>query len=91
MLVKNDYSDFEVVIAISSCRPPDRMREATIAALVGYRLIPVQDDRLVYPNSVWADPDIGQAAEWGFLSGLLYITIMGPTSPSILSKYDLIG
>ena len=33
------------------------------AALVGYRLIPVQDDRMVYRDSVWADPDIGEAAE----------------------------
>ena len=33
------------------------------AALVGYRLIPVQDDRMVYRDSEWADPDIGDAAE----------------------------
>ena len=33
------------------------------AALVGYRLIPVQDDRMVYRNSVWADPDIREAAD----------------------------
>jgi glycosyltransferase involved in cell wall biosynthesis len=32
------------------------------AALVGYRLIPVQDDRLVYRDSEWADPDMGDAA-----------------------------
>jgi glycosyltransferase involved in cell wall biosynthesis len=32
------------------------------AALVGYSLIPVHDDRMVYRNSVWADPDIGEAA-----------------------------
>ena len=37
--------------------------DADTAALVGYRLIPVQDDRMVYRNSVWADPDIGQAAD----------------------------
>lgn len=33
------------------------------AALVGYRLIPVHDERMVYRDSVWAEPDIGMAAE----------------------------
>jgi glycosyltransferase involved in cell wall biosynthesis len=36
--------------------------DAETAALVGYRLIPVHDDRMVYRNSVWADPDIREAA-----------------------------
>ena len=36
--------------------------DADTAALVGYRLIPVHDDRMVYRNSVWADPDIREAA-----------------------------
>ena len=33
------------------------------AALVNYRLIPVEDERKVYRDAVWAEPDIGQAAE----------------------------
>ncbi len=37
--------------------------DADTAALVGYRLIPVEDDRMVYRNSVWADPDIRDAAQ----------------------------
>ncbi len=36
---------------------------ADTAALVGYKLIPVEDDRMVYRNSVWADPDIREAAQ----------------------------
>ncbi len=36
---------------------------ADSAALVGYHLIPVQDERMVYRDSVWAEPHIGQAAE----------------------------
>ena len=33
------------------------------AALVGFHHIPVQDDRMVYRDSFWAEPDIGQATE----------------------------
>ena len=32
------------------------------AALVGCRLIPAEDDRGVYRNALWADPDIAEAA-----------------------------
>ena len=31
------------------------------AALVGYRLVPADDDRLVYRNACWAEPDLGDA------------------------------
>ena len=31
------------------------------AALVGYRLVPAHDDRLVYRNAHWAEPDLGDA------------------------------
>lgn len=36
------------------------------AALVGYRLVPARDPRGVYavPGATWAEPDIGEAAEW---------------------------
>ena len=31
------------------------------AALVGYRLVPASDDRSVYRNASWAEPDLGDA------------------------------
>ncbi|MEI7631404.1 MAG: hypothetical protein WCJ73_09760 [Actinomycetes bacterium] len=31
------------------------------AALVGYRLVPAHDDRLVYRSASWAEPDLGDA------------------------------
>ncbi len=37
--------------------------DSRTAALVGFDLIPVRDDRMVYRDSVWAEPDIGQATE----------------------------
>lgn len=36
---------------------------ADTAALVGFRLVPVLDDRMVYRDSFWAEPDIRQAAD----------------------------
>ncbi|MDR3531754.1 MAG: glycosyltransferase family 4 protein [Rhodopila sp.] len=33
------------------------------AALVGYRLVPARDDRLVY-RGLWAEPDVVEAADW---------------------------
>lgn len=40
--------------------------DATSAALVGYRLVPVDDPRGVYagPGAEWAEPDIDEAAAW---------------------------
>jgi glycosyltransferase involved in cell wall biosynthesis len=35
--------------------------DATNAALVGYRLVPARDDRLVY-RGLWAEPDVEEAA-----------------------------
>ena len=37
--------------------------DSDTAALVGFHHIPVQDDRMVYRDSFWAEPDIGQATE----------------------------
>ncbi len=40
--------------------------DADSAALVPYRLVPARDPRGVFeaPGAVWAEPDIGKAAEW---------------------------
>lgn len=40
--------------------------EAGAAALVGYRLVEARDPRgvLEVPGAVWAEPDVGEAAEW---------------------------
>ena len=35
--------------------------DAESAALVGHRLIPVEDDRQVYRDSLWAEPDMAEA------------------------------
>jgi glycosyltransferase involved in cell wall biosynthesis len=51
----------KAVVATGWSGNMDFMTQDT-AALVGYRLVPVQDDRMVYRDSVWAEPDIGQAA-----------------------------
>ncbi len=42
------------------------MDEAS-AALIGYRLVPVEDASGIYaklPGALWAEPDVGHAAEW---------------------------
>jgi glycosyltransferase involved in cell wall biosynthesis len=40
--------------------------DAQSAALVGYRLVPAVDPRgvLEAPGAVWAEPDVGEAADW---------------------------
>ncbi len=51
------------VIATAWSGNMDYMDEAN-AALVRYRLVPVQDDRAVYRDGYWAEPDVADAVSY---------------------------